>query len=61
MKDREKDLQEELSKIFSGQSQRLWMLSKLIMGLIQLGTVSYSKLCLVINPTLLILKEYSVL
>lgn len=51
MKDREKVLKEKLSRIFSGQSQRLSMLSKLIIGMIQLSTVSYSKLCLVINPS----------
>lgn len=50
MKDREKVLKEELSNIFSGQSQRLSMLSKLLIGMIQLSTISYSKLCLVINP-----------
>lgn len=51
MKDTEKVLKEELSKIFEGQSQRLSMLSKLIIALLKLGTVSYSKLCLAINPT----------
>lgn len=51
MKDTEKVLKEELSKLFMGQSQRLSMLSKLIIGLIKLSTISYSKLCLVINPS----------
>ena len=51
MKDTEKVLKEELSKHFAGQSQRLTMLTKLILGILKLGTVSYSKLCLVINPS----------
>jgi hypothetical protein len=50
MKDREKVLKEELPKLFEGHSQRLTMLSKLILGIVQLGTISYSKLSLVINP-----------
>lgn len=50
MKDTEKVLKEELSKQFEGQSQRLMMLSKLIISIVKLGTISYSKLCLVINP-----------
>lgn len=50
MKDTEKVLKEELSQIFSGQSQRLTMLSKLLIGIIKLGTVSYSKLSVAINP-----------
>lgn len=51
MKDTEKVLKEELSKIFAGQAQRLTMLSKLIIALLKLSTVSYSKLCLAINPS----------
>lgn len=51
MKDTEKLLKEELSNHFSGQSQRLNMLAKLIIGMLKLSTISYSKLCLVINPT----------
>lgn len=50
MKDTEKVLKEELSKIFSGQSQRLTMLSKLIIAMLKLSTISYSKLSLAINP-----------
>ena len=50
MKDTEKDLKDELSKVFAGQSQRLTMLSKLILSIIKLGSISYSKLSLVINP-----------
>ena len=49
MKDTEKVLQEELSKIFEGQLQRLPMLSKLIIALLKMSTVSYSKLCVVLN------------
>ena len=51
MKDTEKVLKEELSKIFEGQGQRLTMLSKMIIGILKLSTISYSKLCLAINPT----------
>ena len=51
MKDTEKVLKEELSKLFEGQSQRLLMLSKLIIAILKLGTISYSKLCLAINPS----------
>lgn len=50
MKDTEKVLKEELSKIFAGQAQRLTMLSKLLIAMLKLNTVSYSKLCLAINP-----------
>lgn len=51
MKNTEKVLKEELSQLFAGQSQRLTMLSKLIIGMLKLSTISYSKLCLVINPS----------
>ena len=51
MKDTEKVLKEELSKLFAGQSQRLTMLTKLIIAMLKLGTISYSKLCLGINPS----------
>lgn len=51
MKDTEKVLKAELSKLFEGQSQRLTMLSKLIIAILKLGTVSYSKLCVAINPS----------
>ena len=50
MKDTEKKLKEELCKHFVGQSQRLKMLTKLILSMLKLSTVSYSKLCLVLNP-----------
>jgi len=46
----EKVLKEELTKIFTGQSQRLVMLSKLIIGMLKLSTISYSKLCVILNP-----------
>ena len=51
MKDTEKVLKEELSKHFEGQSQRLTMMSKLIIALIKMNTVNYSKLALVLNRT----------
>ena len=51
MKDTEKVLKEELSNIFEGQGQRLTMLSKMIIAIIQLSTISYSKLYLAINPS----------
>lgn len=50
MKDTEKVLKEELSKHFKGQSQRMVMLSKLLLAMIKLGSVSYAQLCLAINP-----------
>lgn len=50
MKDTEKVLKEELSKHFKGQSQRLMMISKLIIALIKMNTVNYSQLALVLNP-----------
>jgi len=51
MEGTEKGLKEELSKIFIGHSQRLTMLTKLIIAILKLSTVSYSKLCLAINPS----------
>jgi hypothetical protein len=50
MKDTEKELKEELSQHFVAHGQRMKMLIKLILGLLKLGTVSYSKLSKVINP-----------
>lgn len=50
MKDTEKVLKEELSKHFDGQAQRLTLMSKLLIGIIKLGTIQYSSLSLVINP-----------
>ena len=50
MKDTEKVLKEELSKHFAGQSQRLTMLAKIVIGMLKLSTISYSKLSLRINP-----------
>lgn len=50
MKDSEKELKEELSHHFVAHSQRIKMLVKLVLGLLKLGTISYSKLSLVINP-----------
>lgn len=46
----EKVLKEELSKHFEGQSQRLQMMSKLLIAMIKMGSISFSKLSLVLNP-----------
>jgi hypothetical protein len=51
MKDSEKELKEELSRHFVAHGQRMTMLVKLIFGLLKLGTISYSKLSKVINPS----------
>lgn len=50
MKDSEKALKEELAAHFVGHSKRVEMLVKLLLGLLHLGSVSYSKLSKVINP-----------
>lgn len=50
MKDTEKVLKEELSQHFGGQNQRLVMMSKLIIALIMMCSVNYSKLSIVLNP-----------
>ena len=50
MKDTEKALKEELSQHFIAQAQRICMLAKLILGVLKMGTVSYSKLSKVLNP-----------
>lgn len=50
MKDTEKELKEELGHHFVAHSQRMKMLVKLILGLLKLGTISYSQLSKVINP-----------
>lgn len=50
MQDTEKVLQEKLRPYFNGQARRLELLSKLLLALIKLGTVNYSKLSLAINP-----------
>ncbi|MCH2046658.1 MAG: hypothetical protein MK212_21265 [Saprospiraceae bacterium] len=44
MKDSEKKLKEELSHHFSLHGQRMKMLVKLVLGLLKLGSISYSKL-----------------
>jgi hypothetical protein len=49
MKDTEKELKAVLSKHFSGQKQRLVMMSKLLLCILKLGTISYSKLSLALN------------
>lgn len=50
MKDTEKALKEELSRIFIGQGQRLTMMSKLVLAVIKMCTVNFAQLALVINP-----------
>lgn len=44
MKDREKALKEVLGHHFIGHSRRIEALVKLVVGLLHLGSVSYSKL-----------------
>jgi hypothetical protein len=50
MKDREKALKEELSKHFFGHGQRLTMMTKLILAVMQMGTVNFAQLALGLNP-----------
>lgn len=50
MKDNEKALKEELSKVFLGQAQRLVLMSKIILSLLQMCTVNFAQLALVLNP-----------
>lgn len=50
MKDTEKVLKDILSKHFAGQGQRLTMLSKLLISIIKMSSVSYAQLSLVLNP-----------
>jgi len=49
MKDTEKGLKEALSEYFKGHGQRMNMMSKLILAILQMGTVNFAKLALVIN------------
>lgn len=51
MKDREKELEAQLSAHFIGRAQRKRMLAKLVLGIVQLGTINYSKLSLTVNPS----------
>lgn len=50
MKDTERVLKEELKQYFEGHGQRLTMLSKLVLSIIKMGTISYSILSLVLTP-----------
>lgn len=50
MKDTEKALKEELSRHFIGQSQRITMMSKFILAVLQMCTVNFAQLSLVVNP-----------
>lgn len=49
-KNKEKALKEELSQYFLGSHQRLTVLSKMILAVLQMSSVNYSKLALVLNP-----------
>ena len=49
MKDTEKVLKEELSHYFIGQSQRIRMMSKLILSVLKMCTVNFAQLSLVLN------------
>ncbi len=49
MKDTEKGLKEALGDYFTGHGQRMTMMAKLILALLQMSTVNYAKLALVIN------------
>lgn len=49
MKDTEKGLKEALREYFVGHGQRMTMLTKLILALLQMSTVNFAKLALVIN------------
>lgn len=51
MKDIEKALKEELSRHFIGQSQRLTMMSKLIIAVLKMCTVNFAQLSLVLNSS----------
>lgn len=50
MKDTEKALKGVVGEHFIGHSRRLEMLVKLVIGLLHMGSVSYSKLSKVVNP-----------
>ncbi|MEL6972401.1 MAG: hypothetical protein AAFO02_19700, partial [Bacteroidota bacterium] len=49
MKDTEKGLKEALSEYYAGHGQRLTMMAKLVLALLQMSTVNFAKLALVIN------------
>jgi len=49
MKDTEKGLKEALEKYFRGHGQRMTMMTKLVLALLQMSTVNFAKLSLVIN------------
>ena len=51
MKDIEKALKEELSVHFVGHGQRKTMLCKLVLAVLKMSTVNFSRLALVINST----------
>lgn len=49
MKDTEKGLKEALGNYFTGHGQRMTMMAKLLMAILQMSTVNFAKLALVIN------------
>jgi hypothetical protein len=49
MKDTEKGLKEALGYYFTGHGQRRTMMTKLVLAILQMSTVNYAKLALVIN------------
>ena len=49
MEDTEKGLKEALCEYFGGHGQRLTMMTKLVLALLQMSTVNFAKLALVIN------------
>ncbi|MFK7796133.1 MAG: IS4 family transposase [Aureispira sp.] len=50
MQDSKKVLESELGTHFKGDQRRLLVLTRLILGILHLGSVSYSKLSKVLNP-----------
>lgn len=50
MKCTEKALKEELSRQFNGHGQRLTMMSKFVLAVLQMCTVNFAQLALVLNP-----------
>jgi len=53
MQDTEKELKAEIKAYFDGDARRISMMVKLILGILKLGCVCYSKLSKVINPVVL--------
>lgn len=49
IKDTEKGLKEALSEYFTAHGQRLIMMTKLVLSLLQMSTANFAKLGLVVN------------